>query len=346
MILLRLKLVQDTLLIEDFMKLFFKYIHKLKKGVTLFFLFSLIFLGIFALYDIYIEAVIYAFLICTFIGLIVVCIGFINFQKRHIMLKNIYKNLPLMTENLPNSENLIQEDLQRIIDRLSEINQNSVNNIRDLQKDITDYFTVWVHQIKTPIAAMQMILQSEDTETSLELNAELFKIEQYAEMALNYIRLDSNSNDLVIKRYNLDNIIKQAIQKYAPLFIRRRIKLIYSSINAEILTDEKWLLFIIEQLLSNAVKYTINGSVSITYKNEILTISDTGIGIADEDIPRIFEKGYTGLSGRTDKKSTGLGLYLCKIAADKLNHGIYVKSEIGKGSAFSIDLSVKSIDIE
>lgn len=346
MILLRLKLVQDTLLIEDFMKLFFKYIYKLKKEFTLFFLFSLIFLGIFALYDTYIEAIIYSFLICTLIGLIVVCIGFINFRKQHIMLKNIYKNLPLMTENLPNPENLIQEDLQRIIDRLSEINQNSVNNIKDLQKDITDYFTVWVHQIKTPIAAMQMILQSEDTETSLELNAELFKIEQYAEMALNYIRLDSNSNDLIIKHYNLDNIIKQAIQKYAPLFIRRKIRLVYSPISAEILTDEKWLLFIIEQLLSNAVKYTINGSVAITYKNEILTISDTGIGIADEDIPRIFEKGYTGLSGRTDKKSTGLGLYLCKTAADKLNHCIYVKSEIGEGSAFSIDLSVKNIDIE
>ncbi len=328
------------------MKLFFEYIRKFRKEAFLFFLFSLIFLGIFALYDTYIEAVIYAFLICTLIGLIIVCIGFIKFKKQHILLKNIYKNLPLMTENIPNPEDLIQEDLQKIIEKLSEINHKSVNNIKDLQKDIMDYFTVWVHQIKTPISAMQMILQAEDTETSLELSAELFKIEQYAEMALQYIRLDSHSNDLFIKHHNLDNIIRQAIQKYAPLFIRRRIKLTYSPVNAEILTDKKWLLFIIEQLLSNAVKYTLKGSVSIKYENEILTISDTGIGITDEDIPRIFEKGYTGLSGRKDITSTGLGLYLCKTAADKLNHRIYVKSEIGKGSAFSIDLSRKNIDIE
>ena len=167
-----------------------------------------------------------------------------------------------------------------------------------------------------------------------------------AEMALCYLRLDSCSNDLVIKKYSIDDIIRKAVHRYAPQFIRRRIRLVYAPSGEKAVTDEKWLLFIIEQLLSNAVKYNVKGSVTISFAGDVLTVSDTGIGISQEDIPRIFEKGYTGLGGRTDRKSTGLGLYLCKKAADLLGHRISVTSEIGRGSSFSVDLSREKIDIE
>lgn len=329
------------------MKLFLKSLYQYRYAAAIFILFSAIFAGAFALYDTHVEAVFYGVLLCLVIGAFVIIVGFIRFYRQHMLLRDIYLNLPFMTENLPAPHNLTQEDLNDIIHKLNEINSQSITRLKSAQQDNLDYYTVWVHQIKTPIAAMQMILQSEDTPLNGELSAELFKIEQYAEMALQYLRLDSSSTDYVFKEYDLDGIIKKAVHRYAPQFIRRRIKLIYSPVSAVILTDEKWLLFIIEQLLSNAVKYTPNGgSVSISYSGGILKVSDTGIGISPEDIPRIFEKGYTGLGGRTDKKSTGLGLYLCKKAADNINHKISVESQIGKGSVFSIDLRTTKFDIE
>lgn len=328
------------------MKLFFKYLYKYRKDFLFFLTFTAIYMIIFILYDTHAEAVVYAFLICLVIGAIIVCTSFFKFKKRHILLKEIYENLPLMTDKLPEPENLIQNDLQDIAHRLSEINQQNITAMRNHQKDSDDYFTIWVHQIKTPISAMQMLLQTDDTDKSRNLSAELFRIEQYAEMALHYIRLDSDSNDFVIKTYDLDSIVKQAVRRYAPLFIRRRISLEYSPINANALTDEKWLVFVVEQLLSNAVKYTIKGHAQIKYENNILSVSDTGIGILPEDMPRIFEKGYTGMSGRTDEKSTGLGMYLCKKVCDKLGHKISVKSEVGKGTSIFIDLSREKFDIE
>ena len=191
-----------------------------------------------------------------------------------------------------------------------------------------------------------MMLQAEDTKENRELLAQLFRIEQYAEMALGYLRLDSDSSDFIFQEYSLDDIIRQAIHKYAAQFVRKRIRLQYEPVNITVLTDEKWLLFIIEQILSNAVKYTQEGKVTITVtKEKVLQIADTGIGIAPEDLPRIFEKGFTGYNGRADRKSTGLGLYLCKMAADRLSHQIDADSEAGKGTVFSIDLSTEKLSL-
>ncbi|MDE6148630.1 MAG: sensor histidine kinase [Ruminococcus sp.] len=329
------------------MKLFFKYVYQYRYSAVVLMIFTLIFGAVFFLYDVKAEAVIYADLICSVIALVMISLNFIKFRRRHLLMQDIHANLPLMTDKIPSSENLTQDDLQKIIDRLAQINNENITHYNSKRRESIDYYTLWIHQIKTPIAAMQMILQSEDTETNRELSAELFRIEQYAEMVLNYLRLDSSSSDFIIKEYELDSIIKQAIHRYAPLFIRQKIKLIYSDTNAKVLTDEKWLVFIIEQILSNAVKYTSKGSVTITFtENKILKITDTGMGIVAEDIPRIFEKGFTGFGGRANKKSTGLGLYLCKKAADKLFHKLSVESQIGIGTTFSIDLSSANIKIE
>ena len=175
----------------------------------------------------------------------------------------------------------------------------------------------------------------------------LFKIEQYVEMVLSYIRLDNSENDFVIKEYNLDDIVRQAIRKYAPLFIRKKISLDFQNTNYKVLTDEKWLVFVIEQLLSNAIKYTNKGKISIyPLENKKMVIEDNGIGISPEDIPRIFDKGFTGYNGRADKKATGLGLYLCKNILDKLSHKISIESEIGVGTKVILDLSMININIE
>lgn len=220
------------------------------------------------------------------------------------------------------------EDMSRQIRRLTDE--------RTLEKsDMQDYYTLWVHQIKTPIAAMRMLMQTDSSADSLE--AELFRIEQYADMALQYQRLENMTGDLAFREYPLDGIIRACIRKYAPLFIAKKLTFRYSGTSAHALTDEKWLSFILEQLLSNAVKYTHSGSVSIkvTEENDIV-ISDTGIGILPEDLPRIFEKGFTGQNGRLDHKATGLGLYLCSLAAEKLDIALSARSAPGEGSAFTL----------
>lgn len=329
------------------MKLFLKYLYSKRLFIAVQLLFSVIFYLILFLYSSDPGAVIYATVLCGVIGSIIFIIGFLKFRRRHIQLREIYYNLPVMPDKLPLPISLIEEDLDAIISRLVDLNHETQNCLSQSRQNSLDYYTVWVHQIKTPIAAMHMILQSEDTPENKDLSAELFRIEQYVGMALHYIKLSSSQTDFVFKEYDLDKIIRKAVHRYAPQFIHKKIKLVYSPVEAKVLTDEKWLLFIIEQLLSNAIKYTSpGGRVSIEYSKELLSISDNGIGISEEDIPRIFEKGYTGLSGRTDNKSTGLGLYLCKKTADNLGYKLYVRSGVGSGSVFTIDLSKDKIDIE
>ena len=257
---------------------------------------------------------------------------------------DLLQNIEIQSDNLPEPKTLSDKDYWAIINKLKRLLSDSITIRSSRQKESIEYYTTWIHQIKTPISVMQMILQGEDTAEHLELSNQLFRIEQYVEMVLNYIRLGGDSSDFVFMEYDVDDIIKQAVHKYAPQIIRKRIKLSYEPLpktdNVTVVTDEKWLLFILEQLLSNAVKYTEKGGIAISVtRDKKLIIADTGIGIAEEDLPRIFEKGFTGYNGRSDKKSTGLGLYLCKLTADKLSHKIEVSSEIGKGTVFSIDLN-------
>ena len=178
---------------------------------------------------------------------------------------------------------------------------------------------------------------------------ELFKTEQYVEMVLSYLRMEDMSSDLSLNWYETDQIVRQAVRKYSQLFILQRILLDYRKCEGRVLTDEKWMLFVLEQLLSNALKYTNKGSISIymdPLKEGVLIIEDTGIGIQAEDLPRIFEKGFTGYNGRKDKKSTGIGLYLCKSICTKLNHGLTVESEVGKGTKVKLDLYRKPQIVE
>ena len=173
------------------------------------------------------------------------------------------------------------------------------------------------------------------------------RFHQYADMALNYLRLDEGGSDLVIRPCALDGVIRQCVHKFAPQFVQKRLYLRYDGCDVTVLTDEKWLAFIIGQLLSNAVKYTDTGGVTVTVEpGPVLRIADTGIGIAAEDLPRIFEKGFTGYNGRTDRTATGLGLYLCRRAADMLHHRLWAQSEPGAGSVFCLDLHRDELGVE
>lgn len=185
---------------------------------------------------------------------------------------------------------------------------------------------------------MRLLLDDNKPQGYDELSGELFRIEQYVEMVLGYLRVGGGS-DYVIKRYSLDDIIKNAVKKYSRIFIRKKLSLVYNGCDRIVLTDEKWLSFAIEQILSNSLKYTHRGTITVSYENDRLSISDTGIGIAPEDIPRVFDKGYTGYNGRSDKKSTGIGLYLCKKILNRLGHTITITSEIGAGTVVTIEFT-------
>ena len=221
--------------------------------------------------------------------------------------------------------------------------------------EMMDYYGMWAHQIKTPIAAMRILVQSgmdreeneENQKLFRQLQMELFKTEQYVEMVLSYLKIGDIAKDMVLERCDLGKVVRQAVKKYSRLFILQKLSLELGEIAEIVLTDEKWLSFVVEQILSNALKYTKSGSVSIYLEQEgVLVIKDTGIGISAEDLPRIMEKGYTGYNGRIDKRSTGIGLYLCKKVMDKLHHQLRIDSEDGKGTKVVLDLRRTQLDLE
>ncbi len=329
------------------MKLLAKYLKQNMSAAVALVIFSSVFAVVFSLYDLQAEAVLYAFLLCLLAGALITSANFYLFLRKHRELKRISGDVYLLSNDLPEPKNLIESDYSEIINELNRLRNEEIARLTYKQSESVDYFTAWAHQIKTPIAAMKLILQSGELEEKGELLSELFSVEKYTEMALSYLRLNSEANDLILKEFRLDGIIRSAIRAYAPIFIRKKIGIKYDGTEATALTDEKWLTFIIEQLLSNALKYTDSGYAEIRVSaDKIISVRDTGIGISPEDLPRIFEKGFTGYNGHSDKKSTGLGLYLCKRAADKLSHKIYAESDLNNGSTFYIDLKTRSVEFE
>ena len=321
------------------MKLFLDYISKIKFYIILQLFPVMLAEIIFFLYQLPIEPMVYVTVFWLITGICACLNGFYRYRKKVEQLELIAAapdiNLSQMDSPVGQDERFQQEIMQQ----LNQMRIDVENASQKASEDMTDYYTMWAHQIKTPIFALRLLLQ-ESPEENKEKLSELFKIEQYVEMVLGYLRTEDMSSDLKLSRCSLDRIIRDQIHKYAGIFVSKKLTLTYESISQDVLTDEKWLLFIIEQVLSNSIKYTKQGSVRITVTpDKVLKIADDGIGIAAEDLPRIFEKGYTGYNGRMERKSTGIGLYLSQMAAKKLGHQITVVSKLGEGSSFTIDLA-------
>ncbi len=329
------------------MKFFVDYLKQRRKGVAVFFLFCIVFFSAFALYHLPVAAAAYPTAVCFFMGSIFLIFDCCKAYQKYQMLLSIRKIPADLMDGFPEPSSISEAEYQQIIKLLRQEQENLKNNMKADYSDRMDYYTAWVHQIKTPIASMRLNLQNEDSEFSRRLSEDLFRIEQYVEMVLCYLRLDSDSTDYMIKEYRLDDIIKSAVRKFGSQFYRKKIRLEYRPVNIDVLTDEKWLAFVIEQVISNALKYTPAGIVTIDLEEKkTLCIRDTGIGIAAEDVPRIFEKGFTGCNGRSDKKASGIGLYLCKRICENLGHHIAVESSPGSGTAVRIRLEHERLEIE
>lgn len=326
--------------------MFLKYLKDRIKLIVFLVTFVATFSVVIFLYGLPLEPVLYADILCFTLSIIIAVCDFIIYKEKHSRLRKLAFNIVVEISELPHPQSRIEEDYQELIKALVRQRSKMISEADNARTEMIDYYTLWAHQIKTPISAMSVLLQDMQGEPKEQLTQELFKIERYAEMVLQYLRLESMNSDLLLQRYNLDSIIKQAVKKYAPLFIHKKISLDFKETGRTVLTDEKWLVFVIEQLLSNAVKYTNSGTISVYCENDYLVIEDTGIGISEEDLPRIFEKGFTGCNGRMDKKSTGLGLYLCKKILDKLCHGIKITSKQGKGTRVLLFLFSDDITLE
>lgn len=329
------------------MKFLKLYWRQRRNSVFVFFLFSLIFLITFYLYHLPSQAVLYPCLLCFLIDIVLLIFDISHALKYHRDLEMIKGLSAELIDALPPVTGVVDADYQQIIRLLCSEYRERHTSADKQYREMIDYYTVWAHQIKTPIASMRLRLQTEDSSLSRSLSFDLARIEQYVEMVMVFLRLGSDFTDYVIKEQDLDTILRDAVKKFAGEFITQHINLIYEPLQTTVITDEKWLSFVIEQILSNALKYTRTGSISITLENpKTLCIRDTGIGIAPEDLPRIFDQGYTGCNGRSDKRASGIGLYLCRRICRRLGHPISAQSAPGTGTCIRIDLSQHKTNME
>lgn len=329
------------------MMLFFRYIAGQAKLILIMSFFSAIFTVTFWLYHLPTEAVLYPTFLCALFGFIFIVIDFVKMKRKHRELSTLLSLDASMIDTLPEYKGIDDRDYIEIIRKLQREVMELERFSDEKYRDMIEYYTIWAHQIKTPIASMRLHLQNEDTTVSRKLLSDLFRVEQYAQMVLAFIRLDSDSSDYVFKAYPLDNIIKQAVKRFSGEFILRKISLRYEPTERDLVTDEKWFLFVLEQIISNALKYTREGEIKIYMRDrDTLCIEDSGIGIAPQDLPRIFENGYTGYNGRTDKKASGIGLYLCKRICDKLGIRISARSELGVGTIIELGIAQYNLRAE
>ena len=323
------------------------YIKQHRLALLAFVLCAVLFAATFLFYRFPLKAVLYPTVLCLVLLAGFAAADIVRTRKKHAELERIKCFDAKLADSFPEADGVLEADYQEIIHLMREQHERAEQRTEQGLREMMDYYTVWVHQIKTPIASMRLALQNEDTAESRQLQSELGRIERYVEMVLTFLRLGADSTDYVIKEHELDDIVRGAVKKLAGDFINKKIKLEYTELDEKVLTDEKWLSFVVEQVLSNALKYTSEGTVSIyTESPKTLCIRDTGIGIAADDLPRVFENGYTGYNGRSDKRASGIGLYLCRRICNKLGHTISAESKAGEGTVIRIALDKKKLEVE
>ena len=280
----------------------------------------------------------YFFLLCSFLTLLF-------FIWDILVEAEVYRKEMLYSEREAKSplECALAEKLE---EREAELYQKK-SDAENRYNDLVDYYTLWVHQIKTPIAASKLLVREvADRQLKQQLEQEIFKIDSYTNLVLQYLRLESFHDDLVLKKENIEDLVKEVIRKYAIFFIQKSLSINMHDLDRSIVTDKKWLLVVIEQILSNSLKYTNSGGIEIYMEDQELCIKDTGIGIKNSDVLRVFERGFSGYNGRMTQQSSGLGLYLTQKISQELGHQIRIESELGQGTTVRIKFAEVNLLIE
>ncbi len=320
------------------MKLFSTFLRQKRRAILFYLASGLLLLLSFLLYGLPLSAVAYPLCLCALLGLVELLREYTAVRRQHARMEELMTLSYELLQNLPESRSIAESDYQNLVLRLRRELETMAREDSNRYFEALDYYTVWAHQIKTPIAAMKLRLQREDSPLARELGGELFRVEQYADMVMAYLRLEEGEGDYVFRELELDALLRGCIRRFSTEFISKRLTLSYEPTERRLVSDEKWLSFVVEQLLSNAVKYTQQGGISISLSGNELCIADTGMGIAPEDVPRIFDRGYTGYNGRKDKRASGIGLYLCKRVCAKLGMSLRCESTLGVGTKMYISL--------
>lgn len=317
-------------------KLFIRYLAEHWRMIASYLAFLSIYAVLIKLLGMPLGIVLYGALLCGTLAAVCFLLGFIKYVRLYRGIQTLKRQERLELSMIPPAGDLLQLTYQDIIRQL-ESKRCKLEQEKERREESTrQYYTMWAHQIKTPISAMRLLLRDlQDEQAHAQMGQELFKIEQYVDMVLQYLRLEGGANDLVLEEYSLDDIIRQAVKRTATLFIHKKLALDFQETGMRVVTDEKWMVFVLEQIFTNAVKYTPKGTVTVRGKKEenTLLITDTGIGIREEDLPRIFEWGFTGCNGRVDKRSTGIGLHLCQQVLRLIGHSIRLESQAGEGTS-------------
>lgn len=289
-----------------------------------------------------------------YIPIIILGLYFIAVLYEYFKKKNFYNKLQkileeldekyLITEIIENPNFIDGKILKNILEQINKSMLENVNTYKYLTEDYKEYIELWIHEIKLPIAASKMVIENNKNTVTKSIDEELDKIENYTEQALFYARSNTVEKDYYIRKSYLKDIVNESIKKNKSVLIQEKITMNIHDLNIEVHTDSKWIVFILNQIIQNSVKYKKQeGTTEIELyakqgkDNVILHIKDNGIGIKRSEISRIFEKGFTGTNGRLqNKKSTGIGLYLCKKLCDKLGIAIEVESNENKGTEIKL----------
>lgn len=289
------------------------------------------------LYDVRKEPILYITFLLILFALPFAFLDLRRTYQKCRQLQNMGQTKNPVVPNLPTADTLLEESYQRVIKETLQAWQNERADQRKINAERDDYYTLWTHQIKTPIYSMDLMLQTGDT-TPSKWKIELLQISRYVDMALKYLQLENLYSDLCLERVELLPLAQEAIKKHSTILISKKLKIDLHDLNGTVLTDRKWLFFILEQLVSNAAKYTDHGSIAIYQPTPLqICVSDTGIGITAEDLPRLFEKGYTGFNGRIHQKSTGCGLYMCKKVSALLGCTLSISSQVNLGTTVTVN---------
>ncbi len=318
-----------------------KYLHYRRFALLCWFLTAALLLLLGALGGLSGGCLGYGGLLALFVPVCLCGFDYFRFRRRLTALRAIRDNLSDTLHALPDPADALGDEYSALIRELYRLLDRENTALNTDHAARIEYYTLWLHQIKTPIAAMRLILDADPSPTAAALAPELFKIERYVDMALQYVKIDHPENDLVIAPCDLDALIASCVRKYSTLFIRKKLTVDFEKTGLVAVTDEKWLAFILEQLLSNAVKYTETGGVRLYAVGTALAVEDTGIGIRSEDIDRIFEMGYTGCNGRSDRRASGIGLHMARRIAAPL--GIEISAERGRSRGARLFIELKAV---
>ena len=274
-----------------------------------------------------------------------ILIEYMKYRKYFSNINNILESLDkkyLLPEVLQESNFMVGENINDILKELSRDMHEQVKHYRNIQEEYREYIEMWVHEIKTPIASSKLLIENNTNEVTRKIDTQMDRIENYVEQVLYYSRSDEVGKDYIIKKVGLSKLVKDVIKRNQRDFISKRISLQLGDLDEIIYSDTKWVEFILNQIIGNAIKYSKgkDDKIEIYLKKissaVVLTIKDHGVGIIERDLNRVLEKGFTGENGRKFGKSTGIGLYLCKKLTDKLGLGLQVQSEENVGTEISI----------